>query len=98
MTYKTSSGYPLGGTPPRKKRFLEALTRAVLADDGRRLRLAAESLLNQAAQGEPWAIQELANRLDGRPAQAIYEEDQEGNRVPFRGVIELVRSDTDRLQ
>ena len=63
------SGNPLGATKERK--FYAALTRSMLADDGKKVRAAAEQLLDQAAAGEPWAIKELADRLDGRPAQAI---------------------------
>jgi hypothetical protein len=51
--------------------FYGALKRAVAQDDADRLRKTAETLLDLAAQGEPWAVKELADRLDGRPAQTI---------------------------
>ena len=51
------------------KLFDQALKRAIAQDDGKRLREAAETLLSLAAQGEAWAVRELADRLDGRPAQ-----------------------------
>lgn len=66
---KGESGNP-GGTIKHRK-FLEALLRAVAADDGKRLRKAAEELLTQSAKGESWAIKELADRLDGRPHQSV---------------------------
>ncbi len=55
--------------PP--KRFLAALERAMKQDDGTLLRKAAEKLLKLAAAGEPWAVQMLADRLDGKAAQEI---------------------------
>lgn len=47
------------------------LERAIAQDDGKRLRGAAEKLLDLANAGEAWAVKELADRLDGRPAQAV---------------------------
>ena len=63
------SGNPAGTKMP--KRFMAALDRAIAQDDSKRLRDAAEKLLTKAADGEPWAIGMLADRLDGKAAQAI---------------------------
>lgn len=63
------SGNP-GGTV-REKQFLAALERAVKQDEGKKLRKAADMLLDSAANGEPWAIQQLADRLDGKPTQQV---------------------------
>jgi hypothetical protein len=51
--------------------FDGALKRAIAQDDGKRLRDAAEKLLSKAAEGEPWAIRELADRLDGKSQQTV---------------------------
>ena len=68
-------GAPPGSYNAQKIRLFDgALRRAIAQDDpgqGNRLRRAAESLLDQAAQGEPWAIQYLADRLDGKASQAV---------------------------
>lgn len=61
------TGNPNGARRPM--RFLAALERALLADDSKRLRAAAEKLLDLAAEGEAWAISMLADRLDGKPTQ-----------------------------
>ncbi len=61
-------GNELGKKP---KLFDAALRRAIKQEDGKRIREAAEQLLTLAAQGEQWAIKELADRLDGKPAQAV---------------------------
>ncbi len=63
------SGNPKGKAGP--KRFHDALERAMVQDDGKRLRKAVESLLDLAAEGVPWAIQFLCERLDGKATQTI---------------------------
>lgn len=63
------SGNPSGAQ--REKKFLAALERAILQDDGVKLRAAAEKLLDCAVEGESWAIQQLADRLDGKASQQI---------------------------
>lgn len=63
------SGNPEG--PVKQKRFYAALDRAIAQEDGKQLRDAADKLLSEAAKGEPWAIQMLADRLDGKPAQQV---------------------------
>lgn len=72
------SGNPDGTR--REKKFAAALERAIAQDDGKRLREAAESLLSNAAAGEPWAIQQLADRLDGKPTQQVDMEVRRGTR------------------
>lgn len=49
----------------------DALRKAIAQDDGLRLRKAAETLLDKAADGEGWAIREIADRLDGKPFQSV---------------------------
>lgn len=70
MTFKKGqSGNPAG--TPKDKPFLDALNRAIAQNDGKKLRAAAEGLLTAAAEKEPWAVKELADRLDGKPAQTV---------------------------
>lgn len=65
-------GAPIGNTNASKsKPFWHAIDRAIAQEDGKRLRKAADKLLDAAAAGEDWAIKELADRLDGKPAQAV---------------------------
>jgi len=65
------SGNPEGARIHKQKRFFNALDRAIEQDDAKKLRTAADKLLDEAAKGEPWAIQMLADRLDGKPAQQL---------------------------
>lgn len=55
----------------KHKVFYAALNRAITQEDGKRVREAAEKLLDLAAAGEAWAIKELRDTLDGKPAQTI---------------------------
>lgn len=54
----------------KHKVFYAALHRAITQEDGKRVRDAAEKLLDLAAAGDGWAIKELRNTLDGKPEQA----------------------------
>jgi len=47
-----------------------------------RLHQIAEKLAVAAINGDPWAIKEVADRLDGRPAQQINHAGAEGEELP----------------
>jgi len=63
------------GGRPKEKAFTDALRLAVNAEvesDGqkkKKLRVIAERLVAEAMAGESWAVQQVADRLDGKPAQ-----------------------------
>ena len=59
------------GRPPAEKSFRAALDKALASDDGKRLRATADKLLDLASNGEPWAVQMLADRLDGKATQQV---------------------------
>ena len=64
-------GQPGNQNAAKSKPFWHAIDRAIAQEDGKRLRDAAEKLLDKAAAGEEWAIKELGDRLDGKAAQAV---------------------------
>ena len=69
---KGQSGNPLGR--PREQAFGDAI-RMVVSEDcpktgKRKLRRLADKLYEQAMKGEGWAMCQIADRLDGKPAQA----------------------------
>jgi hypothetical protein len=67
MWEKGQSGNPAGrAVETEKKPFLSALNRALVQEDYKRLRQAAEKLLDLAADGVPWAIGFLKNMVDGK--------------------------------
>ena len=55
----------------------------------------ADKVVKAAADdGDQWAIMEIANRCDGRPAQSVsVSGEEDGPPVNFKGIIELVRPD-----
>ena len=55
----------------KSRLFDAALRRAITQDDGKRLRQAAEKLLDLASDGERWAVEMLADRLDGKAHQSV---------------------------
>lgn len=67
---KGKSGNP-SGRAIEEKPFVESVRRALAQEDGKRLRQAAEQLLDLAAAGEAWAIEMLADRLDGKAPQEV---------------------------
>ena len=74
-------GAPIGNKNATKnKPFLDALKRAI-AQNPQKLRNAAEKVLDKAEEGEPWAVNFLADRTDGKAVQATTFEDGEGNNV-----------------
>jgi len=81
-----------GGRPPKEKSFANMLNIAIkqATEDGRdKLRAVADALLDKAMSGDVQAIKEVADRLDGKVAQAIVgdsEHDPIG--VIFRTVYE----------
>jgi hypothetical protein len=78
------------------KQFYDALRRAMASDDFARLRKAADRLLDKASEGEPWAIAELANRLDGKPAQQIALTGAEDGPVKVQAEVVFVGKDRSR--
>jgi hypothetical protein len=63
-----------GTNKGKEKAFADAVRVAVNRDgDGgrKKLTLLADKLVECALAGEGWAMQQVADRLDGKPAQAI---------------------------
>lgn len=78
-----------------EKPFADALRMelAALGEDHKGLRAVAKQLISKATSGDMQAIQELANRTDGKVAQQVNLADADGDKL----VIQLVRfgDDTD---
>lgn len=64
-------GAPVGNTNGAKGRmWLDALSRRI-AQRPKDLEDIANAVIEAAKAGEPWAITELGNRLDGKPMQPV---------------------------
>jgi hypothetical protein len=68
-------GAPIGNKNAAKaKEFEQALKRALSRASGnwrKGLDLAADQVVTAAHSGERWAIEQLADRFDGRPVQSV---------------------------
>jgi hypothetical protein len=83
---------PLGNKNATKnKPWAEALNRALLAEDGKKLRSLAEKLIERAEGGDISALKEIGDRMDGKAAQAITGPDGEPLLGPLVGVAEELR-------
>lgn len=83
---KGKSGNPAGRKPGGLS-FWEMVQRASIQEDHKRIRMAAEKYLDAAAEGEQWAIKEMFDRSDGKPAQAVTGHDG----GPFEIVVKWAR-------
>lgn len=64
-------GAPLGNKNNTKNRpWSEAIRKALLAEDGRKLRAIADKIVELAMDGDMQAIRELGDRIDGKSIQA----------------------------
>ena len=64
----------------RKSRQFYNMLNVALSDEKknpRALRKIADKLIAEAQKGEAWAIKELADRLDGKPAQMIVGDEEQ---------------------
>lgn len=69
------AGNANSGRQPKEKSFANMLRIALAENES--LRAIADKLVQQAIAGEGWAIKEVADRLDGKPAQAIIGGDED---------------------
>ena len=72
------AGAPLGNQNAARQRMFYDKLRLVLTQNPERLRKIAEELVSKAEQGEPWAIKELIDRVDGKAHQAVALENSDG--------------------
>lgn len=94
------AGAPIGSKNAagnKGKKFNDAL-RMVIAQHGAGdpvplmagLQKLATKLVDAGLAGEPWAIQMIADRIDGKVAQAVTVGDEDGNGATFIHRIERV--------
>lgn len=77
------TGAPLGNQRARKgKDWLDALRKVCVQKEA--LPKIAEKVVEAAIAGEPWAIQEIGNRLDGKPAQAVEVSGPDGDPIAIK--------------
>jgi hypothetical protein len=67
-TNNSRGGQPGNKNQSKNKPFLDALRRSI-AQNPHKLRAAADKVVDKAEEGEPWAVNFLADRLDGKAIQ-----------------------------
>lgn len=81
---------PGNNNATKNKPFLAALQRAIAQDDGKKLRAAAEKLMQLAADGEAWAVKELADRTDGKALQGVTLSGEDGGPVKIESIARQI--------
>jgi len=76
-----------GNQNAAKRRLFYDKLRLVRTQEPHRLRGIAEQLVRQAEEGEPWAIREIIDRIDGKAIQATTIENADG--TPLLGGIQV---------
>lgn len=67
-----AGGAPEGNKNATKNRpWAEAVHRALLAEDGKKLRQIADKLIDKALEGDVSALKEIGDRVDGKAIQAV---------------------------
>lgn len=64
-------GQPGNKNATKNKLWEDALRRALLAEDGKKLRTLADKLIERAENGDVQALKEVGDRIDGKPTQTI---------------------------
>jgi hypothetical protein len=86
---------PAGNTNAKKgKAWFDAL-RKELVQRGALDKIAAK-VVDAALAGERWAVEEIANRMDGKPAQSVELSGNDGDPMQVVTRIELVSMRGDR--
>jgi hypothetical protein len=62
----------------KKRKFEDAIHKALSVEDYQALRRIAHKVLALAEEGERWAVELLRDTLDGKPAQQVIATDTEG--------------------
>jgi hypothetical protein len=89
---KRGRGAPLGNRNAAKERVFHRELRRRLADDPQIIMDVAERLIIAARKGEPWAIKEFRDTLDGKPAQAVSVANEDGSPLLTGITVSLVKA------
>ena len=85
-------GAPLGNQNGKKgKLFYNQLRIALVQEDSRKLRTIAQKLVDAAEQGEPWAIKEVIDRVDGKAVQATEISGVDGEAIELKQIEFIIK-------
>jgi hypothetical protein len=83
-------GQPGNQNGKKGKLFYNQLRIALVQEDSRKLRTIAQKLVDAAEQGEPWAIKEVIDRVDGKAVQATEISGLDGGLLETLNTINIV--------
>jgi hypothetical protein len=85
-------GGQLGNQNSKKgKLFYNQLRVALVQEDSRKLRNIAEKLVKAAEDGEPWAIKEVIDRVDGKAVQATEISGVDGEAIELKQIEFIIK-------
>ena len=85
-------GAPIGNQNGKKgKLFYNQLRKALVQEDSRKLRTIADRLVDAAEQGEPWAIKEVIDRVDGKAVQATEISGVDGEAIELKQIEFIIK-------
>ena len=85
-----SVGAPKGNDNARKGRlFFDQLRKELVQEDAVKLRMIARKLVEAAQDGEPWAVKEIMDRVDGKAVQTTEVSGIDGEAMELK-LIEFV--------
>ena len=84
-------GGQIGNTNGVRGQLFKDQLRRVFAQEPHRLRQIAEKLITKAEEGEPWAVRELMDRIDGKAVQAMTVANEDGSPLLAGIRVEFIR-------
>jgi hypothetical protein len=84
-------GQPGNQNGKKGKLFYNQLRVALVQEDSRKLRTIAQKLVDAAEQGEPWAIKEVIDRVDGKAVQATEISGADGNAIEISQIEFVIK-------
>jgi hypothetical protein len=84
-------GAPVGNNNAAKAKVVaDAIRKALAAEDWKRLRAGSEKVAEAYAAGEPWAVQFVADRMDGKPTQQTEISGPDGGAIESSLTVQFV--------
>jgi len=66
------AGAPIGNQNAAKGKLItDRIRKACIQEDFKRVDQGIDKLLDAYAAGEPWAVEQILNRFEGKPAQSV---------------------------
>ena len=83
-------GQPGNQNARKGKLFYDAIRIALVQEDKKKLRNITDKLVKSAEDGEPWAIKEIMDRMDGKPIQATEISGADGGLLETLSTVNIV--------